>query len=53
MPDRLFAAPFFVDIDLRWGITNEQAENDKVLDLCLEQIDECRPFFIGILGERY
>jgi len=23
------------------------------LDLCLEQIDECRPFFVGILGERY
>ena len=28
-------------------------KNDKVLDLCLQQIDECRPFFIGILGERY
>lgn len=41
------------DIDLRWGVTKEQAENDQVLDLCLQQIDECRPFFIGILGERY
>ena len=41
------------DIDLRWGVTREQAENDQVLDLCLQQIDECRPFFIGILGERY
>ena len=41
------------DIDLRWGVTREQAENDRVLDLCLQQIDECRPFFIGILGERY
>jgi telomerase protein component 1 len=42
-----------VDIDLRWGVTREQADNDMALDLCLQQIDECRPFFIGILGERY
>lgn len=42
-----------IDIDLRWGVTREQAENDRVLGLCLQQIDECRPFFIGILGERY
>jgi hypothetical protein len=42
-----------VDIDLRWGITREQADNDKVLGLCLQQIDECRPFFVGLLGERY
>ena len=42
-----------IDIDLRWGITQEEAENDRVLDLCLSQIDECRPFFVGILGERY
>jgi telomerase protein component 1 len=40
-----------VDIDLRWGVTKEQADND--LDLCLKQIDTCRPFFVGILGERY
>ena len=42
-----------VDIDLRWGITEEEAQKDQVLDLCLSQIDECRPFFVGILGERY
>ena len=42
-----------VDIDLRWGITKEQADNDQVLGLCLQQIDECRPFFLGLLGERY
>lgn len=42
-----------IDIDLRWGVTNEQAENDQALDVCLDQIDVCRPFFIGILGERY
>src|SRR5512132_2756205 len=42
-----------IDIDLRWGVTREQAENDQALALCLRQIDECRPFFVGILGERY
>ena len=42
-----------VDIDLRWGITREQADNDQVLGLCLQQIDECRPFFVGLLGGRY
>lgn len=42
-----------IDIDLRWGVTKEQADNDRVLDLCLDLIDDCRPFFIGILGERY
>src|SRR5439155_5021279 len=44
---------YLIDIDLRWGVTREQAENDQVLDLCLQEIDECRPFFIGILGQRY
>ncbi len=42
-----------IDIELRWGVTKEQAENDRVLDLCLKQIRECRPFFVGILGARY
>src|SRR3954452_16837603 len=42
-----------VDVDLRWGVTREQAENDRALGLCLQQIDECRPFFLGLLGERY
>jgi uncharacterized protein DUF4062 len=44
---------YVIDIDLRWGVTREQAENDQVLDLCHQQIDECRPFFLGNLGERY
>jgi telomerase protein component 1 len=44
---------YLVDIDLRWGVTRERAENDQVLDLCLRRIEGCRPFFLGILGERY
>jgi telomerase protein component 1 len=41
------------DIDLRWGITEDEAKNEKVIRLCLEQIDECRPFFLAFLGHRY
>lgn len=43
----------FTEIDLRWGVTAEEAEQGKVLKVCLEEIDRCRPFFIGILGQRY
>ena len=43
----------FTEIDLRWGVTEKQAQQGKVIEVCLEEIDRCRPFFIGILGERY
>ncbi len=42
-----------VDLDLRWGVTEEEAEEGKVLEVILREIDRSRPFFIGILGERY
>ncbi len=42
-----------VDVDLRWGITQEQAERGEVLPICLAEIDRSRPFFVGLLGERY
>jgi nephrocystin-3 len=42
-----------VDIDLRWGITVEEAERGEVLPICLAEIDRSRPYFIGMLGERY
>lgn len=42
-----------VDIDLRWGVTAAEAESGKVIDICLEQIDGSRPFFICMLGNRY
>jgi len=47
-------------IDLRWGVTQAQAERSGVLSVLLDHIDRCRPdagdrrpFFIGLLGERY
>lgn len=38
-------------VDLRWGVTSEDTEN--ALELCLTELDNCRPFFIGLLGNRY
>ncbi len=43
----------FTEVDLRWGITEKDAENGKVIEICLNEIDKSRPFFIGIIGERY
>ena len=43
----------FTEIDLRWGITEKQAQQGKVIEVCLKEIDRCRPFFIGMIGERY
>jgi tetratricopeptide (TPR) repeat protein len=42
-----------VDVDLRWGVTEEEAEHGKAIEICLDEIENCKPFFIGILGERY
>ncbi|MBN2131662.1 MAG: DUF4062 domain-containing protein [Sedimentisphaerales bacterium] len=41
------------EVDLRWGVTDEAAAEGKVLPICLEEINRCRPYFIGLLGERY
>ncbi len=41
------------EVDLRWGVTDEQAAEGKVLPICLEEIKRCRPYFIGLLSERY
>ena len=41
------------EIDLRWGVTEDQAGRGKTLSICLEEIDRCHPFFIGMIGDRY
>jgi len=43
----------WIEVDLRWGISDEQKAEDKVLPICLDEIARCRPYFIGLLGERY
>lgn len=48
----------FQTVDLRVGINtadiqDEEERENRVLDVCLANIDNARPFFIGLLGERY
>lgn len=43
--------------DLRWGVNTGELESEdgarKVLSVCLEEIDRCRPYMLVILGNRY
>lgn len=43
--------------DLRWGVDTSELESDdgskKVLSTCLDEIDDCSPYMIVLLGERY
>lgn len=43
--------------DLRWGVNTTDLESDtgskKVLDVCFNEIDRCRPYMVVILGDRY
>ena len=41
-----------VDIDLRWGVTEEDSQNKNTIKVCLDNIDKCRPFFVCFLGQR-
>ncbi len=46
----------FVDvgfIDLRWGITEKQSRSGQTLPICLREIETARPYFVGLLGDRY
>lgn len=57
---RDFAKQYGRDInlcDLRWGVNSlgmdEEESAIKVLQVCFDEIDQARPFFIAILGDRY
>lgn len=43
--------------DLRWGVNTENLDSEegsrKVLSVCFDEIDRCRPFMLVLLGERY
>jgi hypothetical protein len=61
--ERLEAHRFHLDdIDLSWEVTSRQAKDRCALEVCLDEIDACRPteddkmqrsFFVGLLGQRY
>lgn len=43
--------------DLRWGINSlemdEEKSTMKILQVCFDEIDNARPFFVAIIGDRY
>ena len=41
------------EVDLRWGIAEDESRPGRIIRTCLEEIDRCRPFFIGIVGDRF
>lgn len=43
-----------VDVDLRWGVTEADATRHRnVVNVCLDRIDQSRPFFLCFVGQRY
>jgi hypothetical protein len=40
-------------VDLRLGYIDEVEAEKNALSMCIDEIDLCRPFFIGLLGEHY
>lgn len=44
-------------LDLRWGVNtqamSEEAAAQKVLDVCLDEIDRCDGYMVCLLGRRY
>ena len=40
------------EVDLRWGLTETQAQNHETLAICLDEVASSS-FFVGLLGERY
>lgn len=42
-----------IPLDLRWGVTEEESHSGKVVEICLREIENSHPFFIGIVGNRY
>ena len=41
------------EVDLRWGITKEESESGKVIEICLREVENSIPFFLGIIGNHY
>ena len=41
------------EIDLRWGITERQARQGKIVTACLDEILHRRPYMLVLVGDRY
>ncbi|RNF27381.1 telomerase-associated protein [Trypanosoma conorhini] len=42
-----------LEVDLRWGITEDASSANLSLSVCLNEVSRCSPFFLGVLGSRY
>lgn len=42
-----------IDVDLRWGIPSDITEDFSIIDICIDEVDRCKPFFLGMVGSRY
>ena len=40
------------DIDLRWGVTPDDEKSGNTINVCLQTINECHPFFLCFIGQR-
>lgn len=43
----------FTEVDLRWGLTEEEGALGRIIRICLEEVDRCKPYFIGLLGSNH
>ncbi|PAA91182.1 hypothetical protein BOX15_Mlig031198g5 [Macrostomum lignano] len=41
-----------LEVDLRWGVTEEEARRESLVPICLDEVRRC-DLFIGLLGDRY
>lgn len=44
-------------VDLRWGVSSDQSlatheREQSILSTCVGEVIRCRPFFVGLIGER-
>ncbi|XP_022100533.1 telomerase protein component 1-like [Acanthaster planci] len=40
------------EVDLRWGVTEEETRQNRSVEICLTEVSRC-DYFVGILGQRY
>ena len=40
------------EVDLRWGVTEQDARSHKAMEICLGEISRSQ-YFVGLLGQRY
>lgn len=42
-----------IEVDLRWGISQNDADDGRILEICIGEVLRCNPYFVCILGDRY